>query len=379
VQEPIKRGLPDRSDLEVVFSRGQPYEQRVRWPIARSTAKAWFVQTPGGDIWLPSYGWDHMPLKAGTTPDEQKLNSVLSYLADVTSTCNDARVEVRRAGKGSSDLSLKVAYAVAILGDNLRVIGERNRTAIVPVSQLAVEGDKCWLPRWVLSKKLCSNERLLKPASWQGLHAVEEQLKASLEAASAGRAEAQARQSAAIAAWREQQAEKATRQAAAKVLQQSLVAEDGELALAFARQKLTLSEIRALGCSMFSWPRWVSGEAIDAALERTLANVVRAVRKHPDFPAWRTKNLARKGSLLKPAKPPRPRLPDSVLEHCSVQWSEWVGPTRSQSRVDYSEGNCRVAVFGKKYEIELPDGRIIVKMAGPNLKVTKPAAPEVLT
>jgi hypothetical protein len=147
-------GLPERSDLEVVFSRGRPYEQRIRWPIVRSTPKAWLVQTPGGDIWLPSYGWDHMPPKPGATPDEQKLNSVLSYIADVTSTCNDARVEVRRAGKGSSDLSLKVAYAVAILDGDLRVIGERNRTAIVPASQLAVEGAKCWLPRWVLSKKL---------------------------------------------------------------------------------------------------------------------------------------------------------------------------------------------------------------------------------
>jgi hypothetical protein len=38
-------------------------------------------------------------------------------------------------------------------------------------------------------------------------------------------------------------------------------------------------------------------------------------------------------------------------------------------RIDHRDEGCTVAIYGKKYEIELADGRVITKMAGPNLKV----------
>jgi len=38
-------GQPQRTEIDVFFSRGQPYEQRVSWPVLQSTEKAWLIQT----------------------------------------------------------------------------------------------------------------------------------------------------------------------------------------------------------------------------------------------------------------------------------------------------------------------------------------------
>ena len=67
-------GQPQRTEVEVSFSRGQPYQQRVSWPVLQSTDKAWLIQTPVGEVWVPSYRWSHMPPGPGACANEQKLN-----------------------------------------------------------------------------------------------------------------------------------------------------------------------------------------------------------------------------------------------------------------------------------------------------------------
>ena len=354
---------PTRTSIGVTFGRGQPYEQRVSWPILQTTAKAWLIQTLAGSIWVPSYRWDRMPLGTGASVDEQKLNAVLDFLRSITSTNNDARVEVHRAGKGSSDLSVKVAYPVVIFGsDGLSVIQERQRTSIVPGSQLERDNDKWSVPRWVLVKKLKPTEGLKRRASWPGMQALQDQLETAFKAAADGEAAANAAMRKAGQEAAEQRAEKDRIAADAKAVRQALVAEDGEFALAFVRKKLTLNDLAGLGCRLSGWPRWLPGERVDGPLEFALASIVIAARSHSDFAAWREKNHHRRGTLLKPPKASPLRQPDKIIHNCVVEWSEYIGPTKSQRRIDHRDEGCTVEVFGQKHEIELADGRLIVKM-----------------
>ena len=49
-----------------------------------------------------------------------------------------------------------------------------------------------------------------------------------------------------------------------------------------------------------------------------------------------------------------------------------MGNANSQRRIDHCDTGCTVEVYGQKHEIELADGRFVVKMVGPNLKITEP-------
>ena len=365
-------GQPQRTEVEVSFSRGQPYQQRVSWPVLQSTDKAWLIQTPVGEVWVPSYRWSHMPPGPGACANEQKLNAILNFLRDITSTHRDARVEVRRAGKGSSDLSVTVGYTVVVrCPDSGRVIDELKRTSIVPASQLRADGDKWSVPRWVAAKKLKPREGFKTRPDWPGMQALQGQLQAAFDAAMAGEAAVAAATLKAGQEAAERRAEKDRIAADAKAHRQALVAEDGELALAFARKKLTLDDLVGLGCRLYGWPRWLPGERVDEPLEMTLAGLVSAVRSHPEFAAWREKNIRSQGTLLKPPKAPPPRQPDRVIKNCVVEWCEYVGPSKSRRRIDHRDEGCTVEIFGKKHEIEMADGRFIVKMAGPHLKITE--------
>ena len=372
-------GQPPRTEIGFFFSRGQPYQQRVSWPILQSTDKAWLIQTPAGELWVPSYRWSRMLPGTGASANEQQFNAVLDFLRDITSTHRDARVEVRRAGKGSSDLSVTVGYTVVVrCPDSGQVIDELKRTSIVPASQFQANGDKWSVPRWVVAKKLKPREGFQERPVWPGMQALQDQLQRAFDAAMAGQVAATAAALKADQEAAEQRAEKDRIAANVKARRQTLVAEDGEFALAFARQKLTLDELGGLGCRLYGWPRWLPGEPIDGPLEVTLAGIVSAVRGHPDFAGWREKNIHRQGGLLKPPKTAPSRQPDRIIENCVVEWSEYVGPSKSRRRIDHRDEGCRVEIFGQKREIELADGRFIVKMAGFNLKITEPARSEAI-
>lgn len=370
---------PRRTEIGFSFSRGQPYQQRVSWPILQSTDKAWLIRTPAGELWVPSYRWSRMLPGVGAPANEQQFNAVLNFFRDITSMHRDARVEVRRAGKGSSDLSVTVGYTVVVCcPDSGRVINELKRTSIVPASQFRAEGDKWSVPRWVVAKKLKPGEAFETRPGWPGMQALQGQLQAAFDAAMVGEADAAA---AALKAGEEaakRRTEKDTIAADAKAHLQALVAVDGELALAFARKKLTLDELVGLGCRLYAWPRWLPGEHVDGPLEITLASIVNAVRSHPDFAAWREKNIHRRGALLKQPKAPPPRQPERVIKNCVVEWCEYIGPRKSPRRIDHRDEGCTVEIFGQKHKIELADGRFIVKMTGRNLKIieSEPARSE---
>lgn len=365
-----------RTSVGVTFGLGQPYAQRVSWPILKSTGKAWLIQTPAGDIWVPSYRWDHLPTGSGATDEERKLNAVVDFLSTITSTNNDALVNVRRAGKGSSELSWTVAFTVVVRGaDGFGVIEERQRTSIVPASQLKSDGGQWSVPRWVLAKKLRSNEGFKTRPVWPGLRVLKDQLRSAFDAAMAGEVAAKAATVKATQEAAERRAEADRVAADAKSVRQALIAEDGEFALAFAQRKLNLEDLAGLGCRLHGWPRWLPAERADGPLERTLASLINAVRGHPEYATWREKNLHRRGDLVKP-KLPRPlprRQPDRVIKNCVVEWCEYTGSTNNLRRIDHRDEGCTVEVFGKKHEIELADGRFVIKMAGPNLKITEHA------
>lgn len=362
------------TEIDVVFSQGRPYEQRVSWPVVQSTDNAWLVQTPAGELWVPSYRWDRMLYGFGTRANGPKLNAVLFFLRDITSWKRDARVEVRLEGKGSSDLT--VAYKVGIRGlCGGPVLSAQERTSIVPVSQLQADDDKWTVPRWVVANELGPDEEFQIRPVWPGIQLLKIQLQAAFDAAMAGQIAATAANLKADQEAAERRVERERIAADAKACRQALVDEDGELALAFARQKLTLAELGRLGCRLNGWPRWPRwrpGEPIDGTLGMTLASIVSAVRRHHKFAAWREKNIHRKGALLKPPQAVPPRPPDRVIKNCIVEWCEGGGPASRQRRIDHRDEGCTVEIFGQRHEIELTDGRFIVKMAGPNLKITEP-------
>ena len=366
------------TEIEVVFSQGRPYEQRVSWPVVQSTDNSWLVQTPAGELWVPSYRWDRMVYGFGPRANGPKLIAVLSFLRDITSWKRDARVEVRLGGKRSSDLT--VAYEVGIRGlCGGPVRSARERTSIVLAAQLQADDDKWSVPRWVLASELEPNEEFQMCPVWPGIQLLKVQLQAACDAAMAGQIAATAANLKAEQDAAERRAARERIAADAEACRQALVGEDGELALAFARQKLTLAELGRLGCRLNGWPRWPRwrpGEPIDGPLGMTLASIVSAVRRHHKFAAWREENIHSKGALLKPPKAVLPRQPDRVINNCIVEWCEGGGPTSRQRRIDHRDESCTVKIYGRKHKIELADGRFVVKMAGPNLKIIEPARGE---
>ena len=356
------------TELSVVFGH-DVHRRTVAWPILRSTDKAWLLSTAGGEIWMPMWRWRLIR----TTQDALQLKQVCDLITSVPSTHNDSRVPVRKAGRGTTDKSHCVAFSVRVKED-VRAEWQPaviNRTAIVPMSQLLPSAGGGWtVPRWVLERKLNRSKELIDEASvWTGLAPVIAQLQAAFEAASASLATA-------IEASQEREEARRKKLEEEKARIRSLTEEDGELALAFARRRLRLSDIAELGLSISYWPTWLPGTPISDAIARELARLVVAVRNHPKFATWREENLPRKGSLLKPerpAAPQRPRVPDRVIENCTVEWTEWLGPSNNQRAVKHRDDGCTVRVFGQKHEIELPDGFVVNKMAGSNLRVIEHA------
>lgn len=361
-----------KKSLEVVFSQSQPYEQRVSWPILQATTKAWLIQTPGGELWVPSYRYSNMLPGVGATADERKLNGVVAFFSHISASSSDAGVPVRRAGKGPTELSSKVTFDVCLREpESGAMLGVWQRSSLVPVSQLSSDGEGWSVPRWVLAKKLKPNESFHHRPVWPGIVMLREQLSSAFDAAAAGEAATRAVARVAGEESARMAAEKARVETERKAERQAMVACDGEFALAYAKRNLTLTELAELGCRLSHWPQWRPGDPVDSLLEVTLAAIVRAVRQQPDFGTWRAKNIDRQGKLLAAPKSRAPRLPDRVMSDCVVRWTEYVGPSKSMRRVDHCDDGCMVEVFGKKHLITFPDGRTITKMAGPNLAVSE--------
>lgn len=359
--------------LEVAFGQGV-YRQTLAWPIVERTDKAWKIDTSGGALWVPIWRWQGQ----GPCSDQVRLQSLLALFANISSTHPDARILVKRLGKGSSDKSVRVGFFFC-KPDTYRPgwgTEKFDRSATLALSLLSQDASGNWsAPVWAIHKKLDAKcEKLAGDAFWPGLPLVQVQLQDAFDAAEKNRQDQEQEQRAAAQARQriedERQAERARAQAAASAQRLILIAEEGELALAFARRRLTLADLGELGYPLAGWPKWLPGDPVDRPLENNLAALVEAVRQHPEFSPWRQKNAHLRGALLKPAKavrPSAPRKPDRVIENATVHWTDWTG--RSMQRDERCESGCRVLVFGKKHEITLMDGSVLTKMAGPNLKI----------
>lgn len=373
--------LQPLTQLEVAFGQGV-YRQSLAWPIVERTDKAWKIETSGGALWVPIWRWQGQ----GPCSDQVRLQSLLALFADISSTHPAARILVKRLGKGSSDKSVRVGFFI-FKTDKYRWgwdTEKSDRSATLALSLLSQDASGNWsAPVWAIHKKLDAKcEKLAGDAFWPGLPLVQAQLQGAFDAAEKARQDQELGQRAAAQARQrkedERQAERARVQAAASAQRLILIAEEGELALAFARRRLTLADLEELGHSLAAWPKWLPGDPVDGRLEKDLAALVEAVRQDPEFSLWRQKNVHLRGTLLKPAKavrPRTPRLPERVIENATVHWTDWTGTSTSRQRDERCESGCRVLVFGMKHEITLMDGSVLTKMAGRNLKIIEQPNP----
>ena len=374
----------------------------VEWPVVETSNSSMLVRTPGGDIWMSAEKWraEGAPrLRTGDlcTPEfcDAAVEAVMQFLRKVPWVQGSGRVPVQSVKAGTTSQSRKVKLSVRVEepGREPRTL---TRTKTVPASLLRLGSDGVWtLPRWKVDEDILAPGEKVGMLPWEGMAAIEAELreasvlaKADVMKAQQERAELQARQKVEhekrVAAQVALEAKEQARDAELR----HLAAEDGEFALAFAKLRYTLSDLAKLGVHLVGWPRWIPADGLDATAEGTslihgpkayqvIGQIVEAARKHEEFASWRERNKSRAGALLKPAPAQRARVPVAVIDNCIVEWTEWVGPSSKRKRVDYRQEGCKVEVFGKKHEIELPDGTVVTKMAGPNLKITPTAAKQL--
>lgn len=116
------------------------------------------------------------------------------------------------------------------------------------------------------------------------------------------------------------------------------------------------------------------GKAAGVNLLTGIAQVTAALRQ-PDFPAW-VVNWRIKEAIRR-ARPKPERVPDEEIQHCKVYWASWTGARLV--RHEHHESGCIARRYGKKWEIELPGGGLLVKMAGPNLRIVPMSRSDSLT
>lgn len=371
----------------------------VEWPVVEVQQAASLVTTPGGPLWMPNSRWLHegLPLTqhkgCQTAEDcEAVVARVMAFLRALLKDHRDARVPLQRVAAGSTEKSRKVKLIATVMQTG-RLPRTLVREKTVPASLLDQEKDGTWtLPRWFVERDILRPGEQVDSLSWRGLSAVEAELRAAATLAQADILKAQQDRAASDARWKEEADQKQAEQVVQAAKQQardaemrSMVEQDGEFALAFARGHMTLSDLADEGVRIDRWPLWRPQDGIDADLVgltgprgtkayQVIGPIVEAVRRRADFSVWRERNKARAGALLKPAPAPRARVPDLVIDNCTVEWAEWVGSSNDRRRVDHRQDGCKVGVYGKKHEIVLPDGTIVTKMAGPNLKIFPAAA-----
>lgn len=384
----IRLGFPDKPRV-------------VEWLVREAKQSSMLVRTPGGDIWMSAEKWRSegppRPLFGDLcTPEtcDATVEKVLSFLRTLPWVRGNERVPVQSVMAGKTGMSRKVKLRVVVEepGREPRTL---TREKTVPTSLLKRGDDDVWtLPKWKVDEIIQVPGEKVWTLPWTGMAAIEAELrmaaalaKADVIKAQQERAEQQAcREAEAVVRAAAQAALEASRQARDAELRR-LAEEDGEFALAFAKLRLTLSDLADLGVRLDRWPRWIPADGLDANADgssviheikayQVIGGIVEAVRKRDDFLSWRERNKARAGGLLKAARAPAPRarVPDRVFRNSTVHWTEWVGPSSNRKRVDHVDQGCNVEVYGQKNEIELPDGTVITKMVGQNLKIIPAAA-----
>jgi hypothetical protein len=365
------------------------FEQHIEWPILRATDKALQVRTPGGDLWIPVWRFAVRQWSVGRIPELVKL------IQSVSETSSESRARVWKAGPGPTSKSHKFQVAVRRCRniDYGEVVHEiRRRTFTLPLSQIRGQRGSWSAPVWLLRKKLSAGETLAR-ADWPGLDLVRRQLEGAATYVTQERRSREARDRAAREDERRRAVELRDGQEAEQNRLLHLLEDDGQLALEYCRRNFTLAQMAAGGVKLACWPTWpprieiknftkdsASGLVLNHELRkdseilrrnlfelREAEKVLLFARSQPKFEAWKARNS---GKSFEPReRKARVRTPDSVLENVRVEWVDWEGSSSCQIRRNRFAEGCTVKVFGKKHEIATPTGDIVVKMAGPNLKI----------
>jgi hypothetical protein len=159
----------------------------VRWPVKRVTEKARLVDTPAGEIWIPTWQWrrevEGLGVSLFAPPSveaKRRVDGVMAFLARVTGYQQDAAQPVRRAGRGSSDRSVTVKFNVEVDRDGGGFAIYKERTAVVARSLVCTGADgDVTVPRWALNQRLRPGEQLPR-GRWPGLANIRAQLEAAV-------------------------------------------------------------------------------------------------------------------------------------------------------------------------------------------------------
>ena len=344
--------------LNIASSQGA---RTISWSIIRETDKAVLVQTSGGELWLPLWRFEIRKYSPGS------VHVLIKLLTDISKYSEYAFVPVKKAGSGKTEKSAK--YKVEVTED-LDPYGEhtlqnRVRTFTLPVSQITHTDGLMFAPIWLLKKHLDKNE-FVKNRSWPGLDKVRLEIEQIAAEVSQLEVEHNAKMERQRLQERAEQDENERQQKADLERLNLALEEDGEAGLVFCKKYYNLNDLNKRGVDLYCWPTWLPNTAMLNELNNLFA-ILEIARAHPKFEAWKKKHGDKPFQAIMKEK--KVRQPDKVLVNCCVNWVEWGGTTKQLVKIDQEECGCTVKIYGKKREIILPDGSVITKMEGPNLKI----------
>jgi len=156
-------------DRQVSIRKGEaPEDQVLSWPIMTQTEKAWLVEFPGGNVWLPQWRFDRKPM-VNITPSiiatglsqEYTAGDFLRKLRSLMEASNDGEVKVKFIHEISDKASkYQIHIKSSIEGEADGVI-ERlfTKRLILPDSQVRKSStDTLYAQPWVIENKLQSHE-----------------------------------------------------------------------------------------------------------------------------------------------------------------------------------------------------------------------------
>ena len=339
---------------------GRAGNEIISWPILNRTEKAIFVQTPGGTIWLPLWRF------STTSYHYNQLQHLIKLFENVTKNNSNSLLRVWKAGNGKTEKSHKFRTAVQVPGEQQNKFFLKRRTFILPISQISFIEGKWLAPAWLLTKHLDSGETLPN-SDWIGLKQVTSQISDAGEKLRLLDEGMYAEQSRRIAEERTQRIDLERQTAEVTSGLQAHIADDGELALGFCKHHFKLPELVAQGCQFSYWPSW--SDHTNLGDLKNIAKLVDIARSHSKYAKWKIKQVE-KLAAVKISKI-KERVPDQSLSNCEVNWVEWGGTSKQRIKVPYNATGCRVDFYGKKREITLQSGVVIVKMEGANLTIVQ--------
>jgi hypothetical protein len=151
-----------------------PIKETIEWPIINTTDKAYLVQTPGGDLWIPVW-----KIKNGIYYYADNLTELIDLITNLATNSGD-HVSVVQSGAGPTQKSAK--YKVKVnkkvhnkMETEFPITKIVERTFTLAKSQIKDEGGILSAPTWLFKDRLNEGESLLRE-KWHGLDIVVAQI-----------------------------------------------------------------------------------------------------------------------------------------------------------------------------------------------------------